>query len=97
MLDTFVQNLTGTAYIAVGILYVGTGVCYMLADRFKCVRYYGQPKGAENSGSVFLEYPSKAVEDFQKRGYVIVGIHHSGFGLAVKTYAELKRVIKVET
>ncbi len=97
MLETFFQNLTGTAYIAVGVLYVGTGVCYMLADKFKCVRYYGQPVGAENSGSVFLEYPSEVVEHFQKKGYVIVGIHHSGFGLASRTYAELKRVIKVET
>lgn len=97
MLEEFMQKLVGTAYISLGILYTGTGVCYMLAERFKCIRWYGLPVGSENSGSVFLEYPSKAVEDFQKRGYVIVGIHHSGFGLAAKTYAELKRVIKVET
>lgn len=55
------------------------------------LNFFGKVVGVKNTcgSEVILSYPSKAVDFYQKQGWIIVDFTHSGVTLNSKTYAHL--------
>lgn len=87
-LDLFLIQLVGTAVMSVGFLWLGVGATVMITE-MKKVTYAGKTIGALSESEAYLEYPSKGVEYYQKRGWVLVSVEWCGYGPYQRCYARL--------
>lgn len=87
-LDLFLTQLAGTAVMGVGLLWLVMGATVMITE-MKKVTYAGKTVGAQSDSEAYLEYPSKAVDYYQRRGWVVVTVEWCGWGPYQKCYAKL--------
>ena len=87
-LDLFLTQLAGTAVMSVGFLYLGLGATIMITE-MKKTTYAGRTVGAQSDTEAYLEYPSKAVDFYQNKGWVLVSVEWCGYGPYQKCYARL--------
>lgn len=87
-LDLFLTQLVGTAVMSVGFLWAGIGATVMITE-MKKTTYAGRVVGAQSETEAYLLYPSKAVDYYQRRGWVVVSVEWCGYGPYQKCYAKL--------